>query len=212
MWVIDGTCSGRPAPARSSAVTAKKESVDIGLHQWTIDDIHVGAYDPKVRLEVLDEFGIDAQVIFPSTIGLGGQDLGMIADHDLCRMVRRDLQRPPGRDPGRVGQPPPADAADAGVERRPRASPRPSASRALGSRGVNMTSDPQDLGAPDLADRAWDPFWETCAELQLPVHFHIGASVTAMTFYGQYPWAVAVGGHQARDRRLAALHRERRAS
>ena len=31
-------------------------------------------------------------------------------------------------------------------------------------RGVNMTSDPQDLGAPDLGDRAWDPFWETCTE------------------------------------------------
>ena len=66
---------------------------------------------------------------------------------------------------------------------------------------MNMTSDPQDLGAPDLADRAWDPFWETCTELQLPVHFHIGASVTAMTFYGKYPWdshpmdtKLAIGG------------------
>jgi len=72
---------------------------------------------------------------------------------------------------------------------------------ALGARGVNMTSDPQDLGAPDLANRAWDPFWETCTELQLPVHFHIGASVTAMSFYGNYPWGshpmntkLAIGG------------------
>jgi predicted TIM-barrel fold metal-dependent hydrolase len=72
---------------------------------------------------------------------------------------------------------------------------------ALGARGVNMTSDPQDLGAPDLANRAWDPFWETCAGLQLPVHFHIGASVTGMTFYGKYPWPshpmntqLAIGG------------------
>ena len=50
-----------------------------------------------------------------------------------------------------------------------------------------MTSDPQDLGSPDLANRAWDPFWEVCADRQLPVHFHIGASVTGMTFYGKYP-------------------------
>jgi predicted TIM-barrel fold metal-dependent hydrolase len=71
----------------------------------------------------------------------------------------------------------------------------------LGARGVNMTSDPQDLGAPDLANRAWDPFWEVCSELQLPVHFHIGASVTAMTFFGSYPWPshpmntqLAIGG------------------
>jgi predicted TIM-barrel fold metal-dependent hydrolase len=72
---------------------------------------------------------------------------------------------------------------------------------ALGARGVNMTSDPQDLGAPDLASHAWDPLWAACTELQLPVHFHIGASVTGMTFYGKYPWdshpdntKLAIGG------------------
>ena len=54
----------------------EKESSDTALNQWTIEQVHVGRYDPKVRLEVLDECGIDAQVIFPSTIGLGGQDLG----------------------------------------------------------------------------------------------------------------------------------------
>ena len=44
---------------------------------------------------------------------------------------------------------------------------------------------------------------------QLPVHFHIGASVTAMTFYGKYPWdshpmntKLAIGG-------IAAVHRQR---
>ena len=60
---------------------------------------------PKVRLEVLDECGIDAQIIFPNTVGLGGQDLGMIEDEALCKLVDRDLQRLHGRDPGRLGQP-----------------------------------------------------------------------------------------------------------
>jgi predicted TIM-barrel fold metal-dependent hydrolase len=71
----------------------------------------------------------------------------------------------------------------------------------LGARGVNMTSDPDDLGAPDLASPEWDPLWATCVEHQLPVHFHIGASVTGMTFYGRYPWPshqrnvrLAIGG------------------
>ncbi len=58
----------------------------------------------------------------------------------------------------------------------------------MGSRGINMTSDPQDLGSPDLANRAWDPLWEVCADLHLPVHFHIGSSNTAMDFYGNYFW------------------------
>ena len=73
-----------------------------------------------------------------------------------------------------------------------------------------MTSDPQDLGAPDLANRAWDPFWEVVRRAaQLPVHFHIGASVTGMTFYGQVPVGLARRQHQARHRRHAALHRQR---
>jgi predicted TIM-barrel fold metal-dependent hydrolase len=58
----------------------------------------------------------------------------------------------------------------------------------LGMRGVNMTTDPQDLGAPDLASRLWDPFWAACEALNMPVHFHIGASITAMNFFGQYFW------------------------
>jgi len=51
-----------------------------------------------------------------------------------------------------------------------------------------MTSDPDETGAPDLASRAWDPLWEVCADLKLPVHFHIGSSLTAMNFYGNYFW------------------------
>jgi predicted TIM-barrel fold metal-dependent hydrolase len=160
----------------------------------------VGAWDPKVRLEVLDECGIDAQVIFPSTIGLGGQDLGAVADESLCRAaveIYNDGMAEIQEESGNRLLPMPlmpawdVQASVAEVER----------VAAMGARGVNMTSDPQDLGAPDLASTEWDPFWEACAGLQLPVHFHIGASVTGMTFYGKYPWEshalntkLAIGG------------------
>jgi len=57
------------------------------------------------------------------------------------------------------------------------------------------------VGGPDLAHRDWDPLWEVCADLRLPVHFHIGASLTAMTYFGTYPWEsqdedtkLAIGG------------------
>ena len=50
-----------------------------------------------------------------------------------------------------------------------------------------------DLGPPGPrltgpGQRAWDPLWEVCADLELPMHFHIGASLTAMNFFGQYFW------------------------
>jgi uncharacterized protein len=186
-WVFDGHVLGQATAAAVIGRDGRKESADIGLNQWSIDDIHVGAYDPKVRLEVLDECGIDAQIIFPSTIGLGGQDLGMVEDQDLCRLVielyNDQMAEIQADSNDRLLPMPlmPAWDIDTCIGEAKRVA-------ALGARGVNMTSDPQDLGAPDLGDRAWDPFWETCTENQLPVHFHIGASVTAMTFYGKYPW------------------------
>lgn len=199
-WVFDGHVMGQATAAGVIGRDGKKESADLALNHWTIDMIHVGAYDPKVRLQVLDECGIDAQVIFPSTIGLGGQDLGAVEDQALCRLVieiYNDRMAEIQADSNDRLLPMPLMPAwdvDTCVAEARRVA-------ALGARGVNMTSDPQDLRAPDLANRAWDPFWETCTELELPVHFHIGASITAMSFFSNYPWAsqpmntqLAIGG------------------
>ena len=117
-WVFDGHVVGRHSAAGVIGRDGKKEQAEKALFEWDHDMVHVGAYDPKVRLAVLDEVGIDAQIIFPSTIGLGGQDLGMVEDEALKRRQRRDLQRRHGRDPGRLRQPAAAPAADAGLERR----------------------------------------------------------------------------------------------
>ncbi|GAB2831904.1 amidohydrolase family protein [Actinocorallia aurea] len=200
MWVFDGVPSGNFSAGGVVARDGSKEESEIALHEWTIDQIHEGAYDPKVRLGVMDDQGIDAQVIFPSTIGLGGQGLAGTTDEKLRRLtieLYNDRQAQiQAESSNRLLPLPlmPAWDVAACVHEAKRVA-------ALGARGVNMTSDPNDLGAPDLADRAWDPFWEACAEAQLPVHFHIGASVTNMTFYGKYPWPshppstrLAIGG------------------
>jgi predicted TIM-barrel fold metal-dependent hydrolase len=200
MWVFDGQPVGRFGAGGVIGRDGTKESAHRALFEWTHDDVHVGAWDPEVRLGVLDECGIDAQIIFPSTIGLGGQDLGMSGDTALRRLtieIYNDAMTEIQADSGNRLLPLPLMPAwdvDACVREAKRVA-------GLGARGVNMTSDPQDLGGPDLANRAWDPFWEACSDLELPVHFHIGASVTGMTFYGQYPWEshpdntkLAIGG------------------
>jgi predicted TIM-barrel fold metal-dependent hydrolase len=200
MWVFDGQTVGRYSAAGVIGRDGHKEEAHRALFEWGHEEVHVGAWDPKVRLGVLDECGIDAQIIFPSTIGLGGQDLGLSTDETLRRLAveiyndgMAEIQAESGN---RLLPLPimPAWDVDACVAEAKRVA-------ALGARGVNMTSDPNDLGAPDLANRAWDPLWETCSELQLPVHFHIGASVTGMTFYGKYFWEshpdnvkLAIGG------------------
>ena len=199
-WVFDGHPVGRFGAAGVIARDGHKEEAHRALMEWSHDEVHLGAWDPEVRLGVLDECGIDFQVIFPSTIGLGGQDLGMVDDPALRRLaieIYNDAMAEIQCDSGDRLLPLPLMPAWS-VEDSVREATRMAG---LGARGVNMTSDPQDLGAPDLANRAWDPFWEVCADLGLPVHFHIGASVTGMTFYGKYPWdshadntKLAIGG------------------
>ena len=58
----------------------------------------------------------------------------------------------------------------------------------IGLRGINTNADPQNQGFPDLGDRHWDPLWEACADLAMPVNFHIGASNTSMSWLGSMPW------------------------
>ncbi|SEO90065.1 amidohydrolase family protein [Trujillonella endophytica] len=199
-WVFNGTTVGMFAAGAVIAKDGTKSEDAQVLTTWTTEDVHVGAYDPKVRLEVLDECGIDHQVIFPSTIGLGGQGLSQAGDPVLQRLTieiyndaMAEIQAESGNRLLPMPLMPAYSVAECVREARRCAE--------LGLRGVNMTSDPQDLGAPDLASHDWDPFWEVCSELEMPVHFHIGASVTAMTFYGNYAWAsqkestkLAIGG------------------
>jgi hypothetical protein len=86
-WVFDGEPAGEYSAGGVVARDGSKESAHRALREWSIDQVHVGAYDPDVRLEVMDECGIDAQVIFPGSIGLGGQGLGVSKDEALCYQV-----------------------------------------------------------------------------------------------------------------------------
>ena len=188
-WVVDGTPLGFAGGGGVIDTEGEKYAFSDSMIVWPIEKVHRAAWDPKARLEVMDECGIHAQVLFPNSIGLGGQGLaGATSDEGLrraCIEIYNDSRAELQADSGNRLLPMPVLPAwdvDACVYEASRVA-------GLGMRGVNLTSDPQDLGAPDLASRAWDPLWEVCADLQLPVHFHIGASLTAMNFYGNYFWA-----------------------
>ena len=186
MWVMDGEVLD---PVRGGGVVDNDNNKYPMLDAmvWGNERVHHGAWDTKVRLQVMDDCGIQNQVMFPNSIGLGGQDLGTSKDETVRRLcveiyndTAADLQSSTNM---RLMPMPimPAWDIDLCVKEAERMAK-------ADMRGVNMTTDPQDLGAPDLASRQWDPFWAACEALQLPVHFHIGASITAMNFFGQYFW------------------------
>src|SRR4051812_8708038 len=139
-WVFDGHPMGRFSAGGVIDREGVKEEANIALFEWEHEMIHVGAWDPDVRLKVMDECGIDAQVIFPSTIGLGGQDLGMVDDDALRHLAvelyndrMAEVQEGSGN---RLLPMPimPAWSVESCVREARRVA-------AMGARGVNMTSD-----------------------------------------------------------------------
>ncbi|MGZ4798114.1 MAG: amidohydrolase family protein [Acidimicrobiia bacterium] len=200
-WVVDGAVLGRAGAGGVIDRDGVKGRSFEGLYEWEIDRVHAAAYDPVARMELLDEIGIWAQIIFPGVVGLGGQNLGeLVSDvalRMLCVEIFNDASAELQAESGNRLLPMailPAWDIEACVREVQRA-------HRLGLRGVNLTSDPQDLGAPDLANRAWDPVWDACSTFALPVHFHIGASLTTMNYFGTYPWdshdddtKLAIGG------------------
>jgi uncharacterized protein len=186
MWLLDGEpfsfAGGGAVIDREGGKHPHAESQAI----WGIEHVHQAAYDPELRLAIMDEFGIQSQVIYPNTIGIGGQNMAAsVVDpalRQLCVEIYNDAMAEMQEWSGNRLLPMPilpAWSVDDCVREAERCA-------SLGFRGVNMTTDPQDSGSPDLVNRAWDPLWAACADLDLPVHFHIGASLTSLNFYGQY--------------------------
>jgi predicted TIM-barrel fold metal-dependent hydrolase len=64
----------------------------------------------------------------------------------------------------------------------------------MGLRGININSDPHNhVGLdgeqlPNLGNERWNPMWEACEALDLPVNFHIGASDQVMDWFGHQSW------------------------
>jgi predicted TIM-barrel fold metal-dependent hydrolase len=189
MWVIEGTTFGRAGSGGTIDHDNKKHPwVDSQGGPWGISDVHPAAWDPTARLRLMDQLGIDAQVLYPNSIGLGGHHFWKSV-HDrtvqlLCVQLYNDAMAEIQEQSGDRLLPMalmPAWDIPACVHEATRCAE-------LGYRGINMTPDPQDSGSPDLGNPAWDPFWEVCADLKLPVHFHIGASHTAWAYFGTTYW------------------------
>ena len=196
-WVMEGTPLGWAYKGTVIAADGDKTETVVAYTDWRdLDDIHAGAYQVDARLAVMDASGIYAQVVFPNNVGLGGQGVAMATtDRSLlntCVEVYNDwsaelMEQSGGRLLPMAVMP--AWNVDDCIREARRA-------LTLGFRGVNITADPSDQGAPDLADRVWDPLWATLEELELPVHFHIGNSETAMEFFHKYAWGSQSEGMQ----------------
>ena len=76
MWMIDGRTFGKAGSGGTIDHDRHKQPfADSQGGSWGIDDVHPAAWNPEERLRLMDEIGIDAQVLYPNSMGLGGQNL-----------------------------------------------------------------------------------------------------------------------------------------
>ena len=192
-WVIDGKLPiGLGASASSIVRKDKSRSRGLEFLQWRNDVVHPSSYSVKERLAMMDESGVWAQIVYPNILGFGGQNTAGV-DPELRLLSTRiyndamaELQAESGDRIFPMALVPWWDlkAAIAETER----------CREMGLRGLNINSDPHvhkgpdGLPLPELCNPYWDPFWELCADRDLPINFHIGASEQSVDWLGKQGW------------------------
>lgn len=193
-WVIDGNQSiGTGAHPNSSVLKqgGKVRDLDKFL-KLQFEDVHPGSSDVRERINVMDEAGIYAQIVYPNILGFGGQASAKVdpALRLSCVQIYNDamaeLQEESGQRLFPMALLPWWDVKQA-VKETERCA-------AMGLRGININSDPHtvrgDDGAmiPDLGTEHWFPLWEVCNDRNIPINFHIGASETAIDWMGHQGW------------------------
>ena len=188
MWSFDGVLLDNRRVNLSSVIRPDGEKVPgPAFFDFERDEIHPASSDTQARVEFLDSQGIYAQVLYPNVAGFGAQKFAEVKDLELRRLcvtlfndAMVEIQEESG---GRLlpmalvpWWDPPACVDE--VHR----------TAANGLHGVNICSDPQVRGAPELWQPEWEPFWAACAEHSQSVNFHIGASESSMSWYGTSPW------------------------
>jgi predicted TIM-barrel fold metal-dependent hydrolase len=188
MWTIDGSVvlgrAGGASVVRPDGTKVKGAE----FFTWQMEDAHPAASSlGRDRLAVMDDLGIWAHIVYPNVVGFGGQKFGGVEDPELRRLcctlyndAMAEYQEASGGRFFPMAMIPywDIDVSIAEVER----------VHAMGLRGVNTSSDPQNQGGHDLAERYWDPFWDLCSDLGMPINFHIGASENGSSWFGQSPW------------------------
>ncbi|TAK99911.1 MAG: amidohydrolase [Rhodospirillaceae bacterium] len=192
-WVIDGNRALRPTASPVSVVKkdgSKAQGMD--FTNLSFADVHAACSDVKARLAYMDSCGIAEQILYPNTLGFGGQRASMV-DPELRLISTKiyndavaELQVESGRRIFPMALLPWWDVKEMVKETR--------RAHEMGLRGVNITPDPTEhkdadgQPLPDLGRSHWDPFWEICQSLDMPVNFHIGASEAVIEWGSSSVW------------------------
>jgi len=167
-WFVNGVRIGSPGP---SSMAGYDGVVPDGPK--TFDEIHPAMFESHARLALMDELGIQAEVLYPNVGGFGGQlfrRMGEPALVDACVMAYNDfLVDFASADPRRLipVMSTPFWDIELAVDEIERCV-------ANGHRAINFCNQPETHGEPPLGSRHWDPIWAAAQDAGVPISFHIG--------------------------------------
>jgi predicted TIM-barrel fold metal-dependent hydrolase len=170
-WVIGGQRVGL-----SAAVVSADAAGDRARNPSQWQDIPAMAYHPHERLKALDLDRVDYSVLYPTVAGLAGETFGQLDDPELelaCVQAYNDWLIEEWASVSSRFIPQcivpiwPMDRTVAEIRR----------AVAKGHRGVIYPASPMELrDLPHINEPCYDPLWTTCADLNVPICFHSGAS------------------------------------
>ena len=174
VWLIDGERATTVGPTAPAGWTEPMPTMP-----RVYEDLLPAAYDAQARLEMLDEIGIWAQLLYPNVGGFGGQRFLRLGDHALmyeCVRAYNDWQHEwASADPHRlipVASMPFWDVDDCVRELERCAD--------LGFKTILFTGEPHRFDLPYLGEPYWDKLWAAASAHAMPVNLHVGG--------GEFNW------------------------
>jgi predicted TIM-barrel fold metal-dependent hydrolase len=167
-------------------------------------DVDPAAWSVKERLELMDEQGIHAAVIYPNGVGFASNHIFAVEDLDLRQAILQiyndffaDIQDESG---GRLLPQAmlPIWDMELTVAEMQRMAER-------GIRGFTLSDKPEMIGLPELWEDYYTPMWDTFEQTRSVANFHIGAGASREDME-----SIRGARFKTREQRLADEAEERR--
>ncbi|MCU1454702.1 MAG: hypothetical protein JWN46_2848 [Acidimicrobiales bacterium] len=136
-------------------------------------------WQPEGRLEIMDAYGIHAEVLYPNVGGFGAGRYTDFGDMELALLLLQAYNdwladfRKVAPDRYVPVMAVPFWDIDLSIREMERCAE-------LGHKGIVFSQAPEDFGSPMLSDPHWDKLWDAAQSMKLSVNFHIGSGDATM--------------------------------
>jgi predicted TIM-barrel fold metal-dependent hydrolase len=194
MWFLNDSL---PAGPLGPSVIDPKHGKLLGKISWpTFTEMHPSAYDVKARLEIMDRFGIWAQICYQNGGPTNFSALMRLDDLEVRNAIIRIYNDAAAERQVASGQRLFQQAVLPLWDRNEMVREARRCVEDLKLTGFTLLDRPEQLGFPDFLQDFWTPLYEICNDKQVPIDFHLASGINGFEFaWKSYGWEtrMAVG-------------------